>query len=69
MYDDYQWVYYNYCNTKQQYEKALLKKVAAKYKKEQPVLDIQQQLKDLPLVEEEMVQVEEYAFMERNWVI
>ncbi|MCJ1343077.1 hypothetical protein MMC31_001268 [Peltigera leucophlebia] len=50
-------------------EKALLKEVVAKYKKEQPVLDIQRQLKSLPVVEEETVQVEEYAFMERNRVI
>lgn len=33
------------------------------------MLDIQRQLKGLPVVEEETVQVEEYAFMERNRVI
>lgn len=36
---------------------------------EQPVLDIQRQLKGLPVVEEEKVQTEEYAFMEHNRVI
>lgn len=69
MYDNYQQVYLDHCNTKRRHEKALLKDVVARYKKEQPVLDIQRQLQGLPVVEEEMIQAEKYAFMERIWVI
>lgn len=69
VYDDYQRAYHDHRNTKRRHEKALLKEVVARYKKEQPVLDIQQQLKALSVVEEETVQTEEYAFIKRNRVI
>ena len=69
VYDDYQQAYHAHRNTKRRHEKTLLKEVVARYKKEQPVLDIQRQLKGLPVVEEEMIQAEEYAFMERIRVI
>ena len=69
VYDGYQRAYHDHRNTKRRHEKALLQEVVARYKMEQPVLDIQRQLKGLPVVEEETVQTEEYAFMERNRVI
>lgn len=69
MYNDYQQAYHDYCNTKRWDEKALLEKVVARYKKKQLVFDIQWQLKGLPVVEEKTIQTEEYAFIERNWVI
>lgn len=40
MYNDYQQVYNDDRNTKQRYEKVLLKEVITRYKKEQLVLDI-----------------------------
>lgn len=69
MYNGYQRAYHAYCNIKRQYKKALLKEIIARYNKEQPVFDIQQQLKGLPVVEEEIIQAKEYAFIERIWVI
>ena len=65
MYDECQRVYHNHCYTKQWNKKTPFKEVITRYKKEQLVLDIKWQLKDLPIIEEEMIQVEEYIFIER----
>lgn len=69
MYDDYQQAYYNHCNIKQRHKKTLLKEVIARYKKEQSVLDIQRQLKGLPVVEEKIIQAKEYVFIKHLQVI
>lgn len=69
VYDKYQQVSRDHRNMKRRHEEALLKEVIAKYKREQPVIDIQRQLKGLPVADKETVQVENYAFIDRVWVI
>ena len=64
VYNEYQKASQVYCNTKWQQEAALLKEVKARYKREQLVINIQQQLKGLPLVSEKMVRVKDYIFTE-----
>jgi hypothetical protein len=46
-----------------------LKEIKARHKREQPVIDIQRQLKGLPIVAEETVKAEAYVFAERVRVI
>ncbi len=69
VYDEYQKASQVHCNTKRQQEAALLKEVKARYKREQPVIDIQRQLKGLPLIPEKTVRVEDYIFTERVWAV
>ena len=65
LYDHYRQIYQTYLNLRRRYQKALLTKVKEKYKKEQPVTDIQRQLKGLPISEQEPLQTAEYIFEER----
>ena len=65
LYDQYQRAYRAYRNSRRRYEKALLMEVKEKYKKEQPVIDIQRQLKGLPVVEQKAIQTARNVFMER----
>ena len=69
LYDDYWQAYQAHHNLKWQHEKALLADVKERYKKEQPVIDIQQQLKGLPVAEQEAFQAAEYVFVKRFQVI
>lgn len=69
IYHEYQKAYLAYRNMKRRQEKALLQEVKARYKKEQPVIDIQRQLKGLLSVAPETATVEDYVFMERVRVI
>ena len=68
IYREYQEAYLAYRNMKRRQEKALLREVKARYKKEQPVIDIQRQLNGVLSVELETT-VEEYVFAERVRVI
>ncbi|KAL9580256.1 MAG: hypothetical protein Q9203_006373, partial [Teloschistes exilis] len=52
-------------NLRWRQEKALLTEIKERYKKEQPVIDIQQQLKGLPVAEQEALRAAEYVFAER----
>ena len=65
IYSEYQQCYHTYRNTRRRLQEALLIEVKANYNKEQPVIDIQQQLKGLPVAEQEALQAEEYVFVER----
>ena len=69
VYNKYRKAYYDFRNTKRRHEKALLNEIKTRYKREQPVIDIQRQLKGLPLLEEDTVKVEDYVFTERVRVI
>lgn len=64
-YDHYRQAYQAHRNLKRRHEKALLTEVKERYKKEQPVIDIQRQLKGLPVAEKEALQATEYVFVER----
>lgn len=68
-YNKYQKVYQAHRNMKRRQEEVLLQEVKARYKREEPVLDIQRQLKGLPSVELETAQAEDYVFEKRVRVI
>lgn len=61
----YRQAYRAHRNLKRRLEKVLLKEVKERYKKEQPVIDIQRQLKGLPVAEQESLRAVEYVFAER----
>ena len=65
LYDHYRRTYQAHRNLRRRHEKALLTEVKERYKKEQPVIDIQRQLKGLPVAEHETLQAAEYVFAER----
>ncbi|KAL8818268.1 MAG: hypothetical protein Q9223_003059, partial [Gallowayella weberi] len=65
LYDHYRQVYQAHRNLKRRCEKALLTEVKERYKKEQPVIDIQRQLKGFPVAEQEALQAARYVFAER----
>jgi len=65
LYNDYRQAYQAHRNSKRRHEKALLVEVKERYKKEQPVIDIQHQLKGLPVAEQKNLQAAEYVFAER----
>ena len=65
LYDNYRQAYQAHRNLRRRHEKVLLTKVKERYKKEQPVIDIQHQLKGLPIAELENLQTAEYVFAER----
>ena len=65
IYDHYRQAYQAHRNLRRRHEKVLLTKVKERYKKEQPVIDIQRQLKGLPVAEQEALQTAEYVFEER----
>ena len=69
VHEEYQKAYRAHRNQKRRLEESLLKEVKARYKREQPVIDIQRQLKGLPIVAEETVNAEAYVFAERVRVI
>ena len=65
IYHEYQKAYLAHRNMKWRQEKALLQEVKARYKKDQPVIDIQRQLKGLLSVAPKTATVEDYVFIER----
>jgi len=65
LYNHYRQAYQAHRNLRRRHEKALLTEVKERYKKEQPVIDIQHQLKGLPVAEQENLQAAEYVFAER----
>ncbi|CAF9942110.1 MAG: hypothetical protein HETSPECPRED_005169 [Heterodermia speciosa] len=65
LYHHYRQAYRAHRSLRRRHEKALLTKVKERYKKEQPVIDIQRQLKGLPMAEQEALQTAEYVFEER----
>ena len=69
VYYEYQKACRDYRNRKRRQEKALLEEVKARYKREQPVIDIQQQLKGVPLAIEKRTKAKFYVFPERGRVI
>ncbi len=69
VYEEYQRAYRAHRNQKRRLEESLLKEVKARYKREQPVIDIQRQLKGLPVVDEETIETAAYVFVERVKVI
>ena len=69
IYNEYQTAYLAHRNMKRRQEKALLQEVKARYEREQPVIDIQRQLKGLLSVKPETATVEDYVFVERVRVI
>jgi len=69
VYEEYQRAYRAHRNQKRRLEESLLKEVKARYKREQPVIDIQRQLKGLPVVDEETIETAAYVFVERVNVI
>ena len=65
LYNHYRQAYQAHRNLRRRHEKALLTEVKERYKKEQPVIDIQHQLEGLPVAEQEDLQAAEYIFAER----
>ncbi len=65
LYDNYRQVYQAHRNLKRRYEKALLIKVKERYKREQPVIDIQRQLKGMPVGDHQNPRAADYVFAER----
>ena len=65
LYDHYRQAYQAHRNLRRRHEKALLTKVKERYKKEQSMIDIQRQLKGLPMPAQEALQIAEYVFEER----
>ena len=65
LYDHYPQAYQAHRNLKRWHEKALLIEGKERYKKEQPVTNIQRQLKGLPVAEQDASQAAEYVFAER----
>lgn len=65
LYDHYRRAYQAHRNLRRRHKKALLTEVKERYKKEQPVIDIQRQLKGLPVAEQEALQAAEYVFAEK----
>ena len=65
LHDRYRQTYQAHRNLKRRLEKVLLIKVKERYKREQPVIDIQRQLKGLPVEEQENLQAAQYVFAER----
>ena len=64
-YEQYQRAYWAYRNSRRRRKKAFLIEVKKRYKKEQPVIDIQRQLKGLPVAEQKAMQTARYVFVER----
>ena len=65
LHHQYQNTYRTYRKVQRRYKAAFLKEVRARYKVEQPVIDIQRQLKGLPVAEEKEKKAEDYLFVER----
>jgi len=65
----YQETYQIHRNAIRRHEQAFLKEVIARYKVEQPVIDIQRQLRGLPVIEAKEMRTEDYVFVERVRVI
>ena len=65
LYNHYRQTYQAHRNLRRRHKKTLLAEVKKRYKKEQSVIDIQHQLKGLPVAEQENLQVVEYIFAER----
>ena len=65
LYHHYRQAYQAHRNLKRRLEKALLVEVKERYKKEQPVIDIQRQIKGLPVAGPASLRVAEYVFAER----
>ena len=65
LYNRYRQTYQAHRNLKRRLENALFIEVKERYKKEQPVIDIQRQLQGLPAAEQENLQVAQYVFAER----
>lgn len=65
LYNHYRQAYQAHRNLKRRLEKALLTEIKERYKREQPVTDIQRQLKGLPVAEQENLQAAQYVFAER----
>ncbi len=65
LHDHYRQAYQAHRNLKRRHERALLIEVKKRYKKEQPVIDIQRQLKGFPVAEQESLRVATYVFAER----
>lgn len=69
VYKKYQKVYRAHRNKKWRYEKSLLKEIKARYKREQSMINIQRQLKELSLVDEKTIKTAAYVFIERVRII
>ena len=65
LYDNYRQAYQAHRNLKRRYEKSLLIEVKERYKKEQPVIDIQRQLKGIPVADHKSLRTADYVFAER----
>lgn len=65
MHNHYRQAYQAYRNLKGRHKKALLIEVKKRYKQEQPVINIQRQLKGFPVAEQESLRVATYVFAER----
>ncbi|KAL8809508.1 MAG: hypothetical protein Q9223_007917, partial [Gallowayella weberi] len=65
LYHRYRQAYQAHRNLRRRHEKALLTEVKERYKKEQPVIDIQRQLEGLPVVQQEALRAARYVFAER----
>lgn len=70
IYDQYKKACDDHRKNRRRHEKACLKDVKAKFKKEQPVIDIQRQLKGLsPIEVDAALETKHYIFTERSRVI
>ncbi|KAG8531621.1 uncharacterized protein KY384_003252 [Bacidia gigantensis] len=69
LYNHYRRTYQSHRNLRRRHKKVLLTEVKERYKKEQPVIDIQRQSKGSPVLEQEALQTAEYVFAEKVYAI
>lgn len=69
LYYEYQKTYLIHRNAVRRQEQAFLKEIIARYKVEQPIIDVQRQLRGLPMAEEKETKTEDHVFVERLRVI
>ena len=65
LYHHYRQAYQAHLNLKRRLKKALLVKIKERYKKKQSVIDIQRQLKGLPVAEQKSLHLTKHVFAER----
>lgn len=68
-YHEYQKIYLIHRNVVRRHKQAFLKKIIARYKMKQSIIDIQRQLKELFMIEEKERRTKDYVFVKRFRVI
>lgn len=69
LYHVYQEIYQIYRNFIRRYEQTFLKKIIARYKVKQLIINIQRQLRELLVIEAKKIRIKNYVFVKRVCVI